>query len=151
MAFALLVAATVVSGLLAGMNVDRAVVAMPAWRRVGPVAWAEFSRRADLGNGKVVYPAEAVGGFLLILAALTTALVEGRALGAAVLPLAVAAIFAAAGLVFTVKAAPFMLGIHSEADPARLARAFAGFLFWGNLRGVCQVMAFLACVWALAA
>jgi hypothetical protein len=41
---ALLIAATVLSGLLAGGNVDRAIVAMPAWEQVGAAAWAEFSR-----------------------------------------------------------------------------------------------------------
>ena len=43
-----LILATLVSGLLAGFNLDRALVAMPAWNAVGAVAWAEFSRRADL-------------------------------------------------------------------------------------------------------
>jgi hypothetical protein len=37
--------------------------------KVGPVAWAEFSRHADLGNGLVLYPLEAFGGFLFTLAA----------------------------------------------------------------------------------
>ena len=63
----LLVAATLVGGLLAGANVDRALVAMPAWQQVGPESWAAFSRHADLGNGFVLYPVEAVGAALLIL------------------------------------------------------------------------------------
>jgi len=32
-----------------------------AWRKVGPEAWAAFSREADLGTGLVVYPLLGVG------------------------------------------------------------------------------------------
>jgi hypothetical protein len=48
--------AVLANGLLAGLSVDRSVVAMPAWRWVGVRGWAAFSRRADLGNGLVLYP-----------------------------------------------------------------------------------------------
>jgi hypothetical protein len=68
----LLILATLISGLLAGGNVDRAFVAMPAGQQVGAIAWAEFSRHADLGNGLVVYPIEAFAGALLTLAAAIT-------------------------------------------------------------------------------
>jgi hypothetical protein len=44
----IVVAATLVDCILAGANVNRAVVEMPAWQRTGPVAWAAFSRHADL-------------------------------------------------------------------------------------------------------
>ena len=47
-----LVLAILLSGLLAGGDIDRAFVAMPAWQQVGAVAWAEFSRHADLGNAR---------------------------------------------------------------------------------------------------
>jgi hypothetical protein len=50
----LLVLALLFSGLLAGGNIDRAFVTMPAWQQVGVTAWAEFSRCADLGNGLVL-------------------------------------------------------------------------------------------------
>src|SRR5438105_5051199 len=65
-----LFAATLLSGLLAGADLDRALVAMPAWQTAGPEAWAVFSRNADLGNGLVLYPLEAIGGALLILVAI---------------------------------------------------------------------------------
>jgi hypothetical protein len=59
--FILLIAATFMGGLLAGGNVDRAFVAMPAWEQMGAIAWEQFSRHADLGNGLVLYPLEAFG------------------------------------------------------------------------------------------
>jgi hypothetical protein len=37
-----------------------------------------------------------------------------------------------------------MLGIRDLGDPAALQRAFEGFWYWGNLRAVSQVMAFVA-------
>jgi hypothetical protein len=58
----LLILSTFVSGLLAGGNIDRAFVAMPAWQQIGATSWAEFSRHADLGNGLILYPAEALAG-----------------------------------------------------------------------------------------
>jgi ABC-type antimicrobial peptide transport system permease subunit len=64
----LLILATLFSGFLAGANIDRAFVAMPAWQDVSATAWAEFSRHGDLGNGLILYPIEAVGGALLTLA-----------------------------------------------------------------------------------
>jgi hypothetical protein len=66
---ALLIAATLVSGSLVGGNIDRAFVAMPAWQEVGAVAWAEFSRHADLRNGLILYPLEAIGGAILTVSA----------------------------------------------------------------------------------
>jgi hypothetical protein len=65
----LLAAATFVSGILAGGVVDRVVVGGPAWHELGAEAWAAYSRHADLGNGLVAYPVEAIGGALLIVSA----------------------------------------------------------------------------------
>ena len=45
----LILGAAILDGFLAGGNVDRIIVQMPAWRRVGVRAWAEYSRKADLG------------------------------------------------------------------------------------------------------
>ena len=58
----LLILAIFISVFLAGGNIDRAFVAMPAWEEVGAIAWAEFSRYADLGNGLIFYPLEALVG-----------------------------------------------------------------------------------------
>jgi hypothetical protein len=146
----LLVAAIVLSGLLAGGNVDRAIVAMPAWQHVGAPAWAEFSRHADLGNGLFLYPIEAIGSFVLILAAMASLHVDRAAKGRVALPIHGAVLLSAGGLLCTIKAAPIMLGVEGLADPAALQQAFDSFHFWGNIRGVFQVLAFVAVVWALA-
>ncbi len=145
----LLVAATVLSGLLAGGNVDRAIVAMPAWERVGAPAWAEFSRHADLANGLLLYPFEAIGGFLLILAATVSLHFDGAAAGRVAMPLYGAVLLSAGGLLCTLKAAPIMLSVGHLSDPAALQDALDGFTVWGDIRGVFQVLAFFATVGAL--
>lgn len=145
-----LVAATVLSGLLAGGNLDRAAVAMPAWDQVGAPAWAEFSRHADQGNGLVLYPLEAIGAFLLIALTAVSFHLDRAAKAPGLLPLCGALVFAAAGLLCTLKAAPIMLSVDHLSDPASLRQAFDGFRFRGDIRGAVQVLAFLATVWALA-
>jgi hypothetical protein len=145
-----LIAATLLSGLLAGGNVDRAFVAMPAWQNVGATSWAEFSRHADLGNGLILYPVEAFGGFLFTLAAAVSLYLDRTADRRAAWALYTAAVLCAGGLAFTVMAAPIMLGIRGTNDPAALQTAFEDFWFWGNLRAVCQISAFVLQVWALA-
>ena len=57
----LVVAATVIGGLFSSL-LDRALVATPAWRHLGVHAWADYSRHANLGTGRIVYP---IGGILL--------------------------------------------------------------------------------------
>ena len=148
---ALLIAATVLSGLLAGGNVDRAIVAMPAWEKVGASGWATFSRHADLGNGLVLYPLEAIGAFLLIVLTAVSLYRGGAARVRIMLPLCSAAVLAAAGLLCTLKAAPIMLSVGHLDDPASLQQAFDGFRFWGDIRGAAQVLAFFATIWALSA
>ena len=123
---ALLIAATVLSGLLAGGNVDRAIVAMPAWEKVGASAWAAFSRHADLGNGLVLYPLEAIGAFLLILLAAVSLYLDRMARARIMLPLCTALALAAAGLLCTLKAAPIMLSVGHLDDPASLRTSLRG-------------------------
>jgi hypothetical protein len=42
------------------------------------------------------------------------------------------------------------LGIRHTCDPVALQRAFEAFHYWDNIRGICQVLAFVAELWALA-
>jgi hypothetical protein len=145
----LLIAAAFVSGLLAGMNIDRAFVAMPAWQQVGATSWAEFSRHADLGNGLLLYPIEAIGGAVLTLAAGASYYFDRVARRDVAIPLAAAIVLSWCGLLFTFKAAPIMLSIGEINNPAALRTAFEGFRFWGSIRGVSQVLQFAALMWAL--
>jgi hypothetical protein len=146
----LVITATVLGGFLAGGNVDRALVHMPAWRRVGARAWAEFSRHADLGNGRIWYPLEAIGGALVTIAAAVAFHFDPTAPRSAAVPLYAATALVLGGLLATTQAAPRMLSLRRIGeDEGALQAAFDGFERWGGVRGTLQVLAFGAQVWSL--
>ena len=142
----LLSAALAFSGILAGSDFDRFVIGAPAWQLLGPEAWADYSRHADLGRGIILYPVEAIGAALLTLAAAVSLQVEpGHSRGAAGCLWASSAL-AGIGLLLTLKAAPVMMGIATTQDAAALAQAFADFTFWSDWRAAAQILSFaLAC------
>jgi hypothetical protein len=145
----LLVAATLVSGILAGGIVDRAVVGGSAWHELGAEAWVAYSRRADLGTGLVAYPVEAIGATLLIFAATLSSYFGRDAPRRVALPLYCALALSAAGLLLTAKAAPIMLGLATPQPAAAAQRAFDEFFVWGlYLRGAADTLAFAALLWA---
>src|SRR5581483_11589438 len=65
----LIALATAGNGLLSGLNVDTALVKLPARRRIGALAYATFARGNDLGNGLVVYPILGIGAALFTVLA----------------------------------------------------------------------------------
>jgi hypothetical protein len=105
----LVMIATILNGFLAGGNIDRMVVQMPAWRRIGLRAWAEYSRKADLGNGLFLYPFEAIGGAIFSIAAAILVYFHMAETPTGMLPAGLGGIFAIGGLLLTLKAAPIML------------------------------------------
>ncbi len=150
MTTSLAIAAVLAGGLLAGLSVDRTLVALPAWRKVGPEAWAAFSRDADLGNGLVVYPLLGVGAPLLSLGVGGSfALDPGVA--AAGLPILAAALISVAHLLATARAAPNMAKIRSARDRIALQQAFDAFERWQRVRAILQSLTFAANIWALVA
>src|SRR4051812_1808820 len=105
----LLSAASIFLGFLAGENIERLIVGFPSWQHIGILVWAEYSRHADLGNGIFVYPIEAIGSFLLLIAA-SIIVVQNKPIDKSLsIPVHFASFFAALGLVFTFFAGPFML------------------------------------------
>ena len=54
--FILILAATILTGLLAGASLDKAIVQLPARHRMGVIGFAAFSKANDLGNGLIFYP-----------------------------------------------------------------------------------------------
>ena len=123
----LLILAIILSGLLAGADVDRYIVHVPAWRHLDIRTWAEFSKHADLGNGLFLYPVEAIGSFVL-LAIASFIMTFRKQLKYIAIPVHVVAILSAIGLIFTFLAAPIMLSLKTIGnDPAVLQHAFDKF------------------------
>ena len=145
----LLAVASVLSGLLAGETVDRLLIGFPAWHYVDVLTWAEYSRHADLGNGKFVYPVEGIGSFLLLITSSVVLLRTKIVDRSFVVPVHLASVFAAIALILTFFAAPFMLGIKNTNDPALLQDAFNGFYYWSIFRGIASVLSFFSCIWAM--
>ena len=121
----LLIAATLVNGLLASGNINRGLVDMPAWRQVGVLAWAAFSRQADLGpRAMIVYPGVAFAGMILSVVAAVLFWRDHAAPRAAAFAVYAAALLTIGGLLFTTQAAPIMLSVrHLGDNPVALQQA----------------------------
>ncbi|EFH86889.1 hypothetical protein [Ktedonobacter racemifer] len=145
----LLVAATTINGLLAGLNVDTALVKLPARRRIGVVAYATFARGNDLGNGLLVYPLLGIGAALLTVLATLFAFVSHTRMEV-VLSLSVAALLSVLHAFATSRAAPIMLSLkNAPDDEALLAAKLDRFARWHALRATLQVVAFFVLLWTL--
>ncbi len=141
--------ATVINGLLAGLNVDTALVKLPARRRIGAVAYATFARGNDLGNGLLVYPLLGVGAALLTLLATVIAYIAHSPVEV-VLLLTAASLLSLLHTFTTTRAAPVMLSLKDTPDDeAVLSAKLNRFARWHALRATFQVLAFFLLVWAL--
>jgi hypothetical protein len=148
----LLAGAIFIGGILAGTVVDRTLVGGPAWHALGAEAWAQFSRRADLGTGLIAYPVEAIGTTVLLIAAVVSSRFDRSGRERVTLPLLAAVALSLLGLAITVKAAPIMLSLEEIEPSAALQHAFDDFFLWGlYLRGAVDVLAFVAAIWAVLA
>jgi len=149
--FILILAATVLTGLLAGISVDKAVVQLPARHRMGVIAFAAFSRANDLGAGLVFYPVLGIGAALLTIIAALAVFLQGTPLADA-WPLYISALLALLHSITTARAAPNMLSLRqSTADEAQLTGALDRFARWHNVRTVLQLLNFLMLLWAAVA
>lgn len=145
----------IVVGQLLGTLADslnRTLVEMPAWRHLGAEAWAAFSVRADLGNGKTLYPLAGIGGTTLILGAAIVFRLNPRRPWSVGIPLYGAALMAICVMLTTTQAAPIMLSLHRiGSDPAALQQAFERFYRWDSIRAVFGALEGCAEIWALVA
>jgi hypothetical protein len=145
----LMILATAMNGLLAGLNVDTALVKLPARRRIGAVAYAAFARGNDLGNGLVVYPFLGIGAALFTVLATAIASLEHSSMGLLVL-LSLASLLSLIHTFATTRAAPIMLSIKDAPDDEALLSAkldrFAGF---HAVRATFQVLTFFVLLWAV--
>ena len=131
------------------MNLQKSLVEIPALRQLALPEWAEYVRRADLGNGLILYPTMAV---LIALSAIGTLLAVRRdrlMRGTVAIALYASTTLALGGLLTTIKAAPNLLGLRTSGltEPDLRAR-FDGFAFWHDVRCGLLTLAFLALVWA---
>jgi hypothetical protein len=119
-----LVLAAVLVGGLFGSLLDRSLVSTPAWQRLGVVAWANYSRHADLGNGDIVYPIGAILWWGLVIGAAVAYRRDAAAPRAAGRPLYLALGSVLGAIGSTIIAAPVMqhVGTVSDGDLTALPR-----------------------------
>jgi hypothetical protein len=147
--FWLLVLAVIANGMLAGLSFDVAVVKLPTRKRIGAIAYANFARGNDLGNGLVVYPAVGIVAALLVLGTTITAFLAESAQSVLVL-LVLASATTIAHSACTLMAAPIMLSLRiAPDDEALLTAKLDRFAFWHGVRAVFQFLSFVVLLWAL--
>jgi hypothetical protein len=150
--FSLLVGATVAIGLLAGASLDQSIKQLPARYRIGSVAYSQYSRAGDLGNGILFYAILGIGAALLNIAAALAAYLQGIEASRANLIYA-GALFALLHSLATTQAAPTNFSQRKIAsdDEKALAAIFDKFTKWQNLRCLLQVINFCITLWAVIA
>ncbi len=144
-------AATVATGLLAGVSLDKAIVQLPARHRRGIPGFASFSRANDLGNGLIAYPVLGITAALLSLCAALSANLQETPISSA-WPLYVSALLAIMHSVATMRAAPNMLRFLKPIDDEKVLNEILDqFAAWHNVRAVLQVLNFAVLVWSIVA
>ena len=141
--------ATAVNGLLAGLNVDTALVKLPTRKRIGARVYATFARGNDLGNGLVVYPLLGIGTALFTMLATFFAYLDHSSMGLLLL-LSLASLLSLLHTFATTRAAPLMLSIKDVPDDeALLGMKLDRFDHWHAVRATFQVLTFFVLLWTL--
>lgn len=107
----LFILATLASGLLAGISVDKSLVQLPARHTMGLVAFAAFSRAADLGRGLIWYPLFGIGAPVVMLVGCFLQVSQRVALEQAIL-LMLAVLVNVAHVFTTSRAAPMLVRLR---------------------------------------
>ncbi|MGH2588650.1 MAG: hypothetical protein ACRDJE_27310 [Dehalococcoidia bacterium] len=146
----LITAATTIGGIAAGASLDRSIVQLPAWHRVGPVLWGVYSRQADLRSGLVWYPPLGIGSLLVNLMAAVAVHRDRSVPRAAAAPVYVAAVLTMAHLLVTSQAGPNILRVRRRGEePNGLRDALDGFTRWQAARASLDALLFAANLWSL--
>jgi hypothetical protein len=145
--FILLVAATLVNGLLAGASLDQAIKQLPARRRIGALAYSTYSRASDLGPGIWWYGLLEMGAALLTIAAAAAAYSQPDAPLRSTLCLYVGAALSVLHGLVTARCAPTNFRQRQLSDEAQLSQVFDCFERWQNVRAVLQVLTFAVVLW----
>jgi len=137
------------NGILAGASFDVALVKLPTRKHIGSVAYAQFARGNDLGNGKIVYPLLGIFAVILVFGTLLVAWLIHAPIKV-ITPLVIASVLTIIHSLCTAKAAPIMLSLAKTPDDAKiLTKKLDTFSFWHTFRAIFQAATFIVLVWAL--
>jgi hypothetical protein len=136
----LLLAATAANGMLVGASLDQSLKQLPARHRIGMVAYSQYSRAADLGNGIAYYGVLGIGSALLTALATLSAHRDAAATPM-VRWLDVGALLTLLHSLATSRAAPTNFSQRDVApdDAEALTQMFDQFTYWQTIRAALQV------------
>ena len=148
----LVIAAVVMSAMAAAASLDQSIKQLPTRRKIGVLAYSNYSLVADARNGLLWYVPLAVAWLVAIIAAAISGWGdhpgELRALALAVMLVGVAAHL----LVTFVFAAPALLAQRKVAgDEQALEGVFDRFERWQTVRSLIDIATLGASLWALLA
>jgi hypothetical protein len=147
----LLLAAVLGNGHLVGASLDQTIKQLPTRRRIGAVAFSEYSRAGDLSNGVAWYATLGVGAAVLTVIAAIAGLTDSPS-AALSTALWLAVILTIAHSFTTGRAAPINYSQRAAAgDATRLDAIFDRFERWSRARSALQTLTLLAVTWALVA
>lgn len=148
---ALLIASLSANGLLTGATLDQAIKQLPARKKIGVVAYSDYSRAADLGNGLVWYPVLGVG--TAVLSIVTGAIgLANHATGSQMAALIALIAGSVAHMGSTALAAPTNISQRRAAgDEAALTVIFDRFARLNALRAALLVATLGIAIWAVVA
>jgi len=144
---ALLAVALILNGLLAGASLDKAITQLPARRKIGLRAMAEYQRATDLGPGLFLYPILGLGAPLLTWAAAVALFQGGDVSSAVILWIAVGAVLSIGHVITTAMAVPNLLRLRKGILPEKeLGELYQRFARWSGVRSLLQVSTFMVVV-----
>jgi hypothetical protein len=147
----LVIASVAVNGLLTGATLDQAIKQLPARKAIGAVAYSDYSRAADLGNGLIWYPVLGIGAALLGVVTGVVGLTH-HVIGAEQIALIALIVGSVAHMGSTALAAPTNISQRRAAgDEEALTRIFNRFAFLNAIRASLLVATLGVTVWALVA
>jgi hypothetical protein len=147
--FSLIALATVLSGGLAGVALERSA-GMPIWQTLGVESWAHFTQGAVFGTGFTIEAVIGVAAAALMFAAAVSATFDRSSDRATPISLAVAVVFAVLVLLLTAKAMNLLQLLAASQPAADLQPIFDDYLIWGvDFRAAAAAVAFVSVVWAL--
>jgi hypothetical protein len=148
---AFVIGAVLLGGLLAGMAANKVLVELPAWREVGVIPWANFTRVSDRGLRFFLFPAIGGGALILSIAAAVSFYFDRIRLNVWTVPICAAPVLAIVALIETVfLLAPSRLGLaHAGDDLVELQRIFASVTLGWDIKAFLHVLTFALNIWAL--
>src|SRR5438034_1963267 len=146
---ALLAATLILNGLLAGASLEKAIIQLPARRKIGLRAMAEYHRATDLGLGLGLffYPPLGLGAPVLTWAAAAALFQGGDVSGGAMTWIGAAAVLSIGHVLTTIGSARNLLRLRKGILPEKdLSDPYQRFATWSGARSFLQVSTFIVVV-----